>query len=103
MTQSTPHSGSGHLDDAARRRRVRFRAWHRGIKENDLILGTFADAHISELTVSDLDAFEALMEEPDQDVYHWICQTKPVPEAHATPLMDRLQSHTVPARTRLER
>lgn len=104
-TPQTPdqNPSSDTLDDDTRRRRIKFRAWHRGIKENDLILGTFADAHVHELTHDDLLAFEALMEEPDQDVYGWISQTKPVPEAHTTPLMTRLQSHIVPTRTRLER
>jgi len=86
-----------------RRRKIKFRAWHRGIKENDLILGTFADAHINELSDDELAAFEALMEAPDQDVYGWVSNTKPVPDAYATSLMTRLQAHTVPARTRLER
>lgn len=98
MTQTDTHT-----DLETRRRRVRFRAWHRGIKENDLILGSFADAHVDELSVADLDAFEDLMEAPDQDVYGWVSQTKPVPEQYLTPLMTRLQSHTVPVRTRLER
>lgn len=103
MTSNTPSYESSPLDDDARRRRIRFRAWHRGIKENDLILGTFADAHIDELTADDLTDFEQLMEAPDQDVYGWISSTKPVPEEYRTNLMTRLQSHTVPARTRLER
>ncbi len=90
-------------DLETRRRRIRFRAWHRGIKENDLILGSFADAHIDDLSEADLDAFDELMEAPDQDVYSWISQTKPVPDQYVTNLMTRLQSHTVPARTRLER
>ena len=36
--------------DARRRKRLRFRAWHRGIREADLILGPFADAHIDALS-----------------------------------------------------
>lgn len=86
-----------------RRRRIRFRAWHRGTKEMDLILGTFADAHIETLAEPDLAAFEALMEAPEQDAYAWITGKQPVPEAYRSGLMTRLQSHTVPARTRLER
>lgn len=103
MTDNTPSYESSNLDDDARRRRIKFRAWHRGIKENDLILGTFADAYVEELTTDDLTDFEHLMEAPDQDVYGWISNTKPVPDDYKTNLMTRLQSHTVPARTRLER
>ncbi|MEP0070450.1 succinate dehydrogenase assembly factor 2 [Pyruvatibacter sp.] len=103
MTDNTPSYESSNLDDDARRRRIKFRAWHRGIKENDLILGTFADAYVEELTTDDLTDFERLMEAPDQDVYGWISNTKPVPDEYKTNLMTRLKSHIVPQRTRLER
>ena len=101
MTDTTQTSGSDSLDDGARRRRLRFRAWHRGIKENDLIIGTFVDTYINDLSADDIVALEALMEENDQDVYRWICQTKPVPEAHMTPVLRRLQAHIVGTRERM--
>jgi antitoxin CptB len=46
-----------------------YRAWRRGIRETDLILGPFADAHLASLTADQLDAFEALLEQPDQELY----------------------------------
>lgn len=55
-----------------RRRRLRFRSWHRGTKEMDLLLGRFADAALDGLTTRQLDAYEALLREPDPDVYGWI-------------------------------
>ena len=48
-----------------------YRAWRRGIRETDLILGPFADAHLHALTPAQLDLFEALLEEADQDIYDW--------------------------------
>ena len=57
---------------ATRRRRVAFRAWHRGTREMDLILGRFADAHVPALDDPALDRLEALMEEADPDLYNWI-------------------------------
>ena len=51
----------------ARRRRILFRSWHRGIREMDLIMGQFADAHIGELTEAELDVYEQLIEVPDRD------------------------------------
>jgi antitoxin CptB len=54
-----------------RRRRITFRAWHRGMREMDLIFGRFADAEIATLDPAALDAFEALMEEPDPELYKW--------------------------------
>ena len=69
-----------------RRKRLRFRAWHRGTKEMDLIMGKFADAHIGSLDEGDLDRFEALLEEPDDTVYGWIAGREPVPGHLDTPL-----------------
>ncbi|HBM86970.1 MAG: succinate dehydrogenase assembly factor 2 [Parvibaculaceae bacterium] len=73
-----------------RRKRLQFRAWHRGIKEMDLIMGRFADAHIQELDTPDLDLFEALLEEPDDQVYGWIANREPVPDAFNTPIFKRI-------------
>ena len=87
----------------ARRRRVRFRAWHRGTKEMDLILGSFADAHVATMDEADLDSLEALMQAPEQDAYGWITGARPVPPDFDTPLMARLRRHTVPPRGRRER
>ena len=61
-----------------RRRRALFRAWHRGTREMDLLLGPFADAHIAELDDHDLADFEALMEVPDDELYTWIVGRVPV-------------------------
>ncbi len=58
--------------DAVRRRRISFRAWHRGTREMDLIMGRFADAELAGLDGASLDAFEALMEQPDPDLYKWV-------------------------------
>jgi|APFEC2959095171_1045051.scaffolds.fasta_scaffold07144_4 antitoxin CptB len=52
-----------------RRRRVLFRAWHRGTREMDLLLGAFADARLAAMSEAELDAFEALMETPDDLLY----------------------------------
>ena len=58
----TTRSSEG-LDE--RRRRLLFRAWHRGMREMDLILGRFADANIDRLADRELDEFECLMDLPD--------------------------------------
>jgi antitoxin CptB len=87
MTGST-RSSEG-LD--ARRRRMLFRSWHRGIKEMDLIMGRFSDAHIAELSDRELDDYERLMEMRDQEVLSWIDGTAAVPADHDTPLFRRLR------------
>jgi antitoxin CptB len=78
--------------DDARLKRARLRAWRRGFREMDLILGPFADQHVQDLPEEELAAFEALLEEPDQDVYGWIIGREQPPPEHDTPLMKKLQA-----------
>lgn len=73
-----------------RHKRLRFRAWHRGTKEMDLIMGGFADAHIESLSTAELDQFEELMEQADDTVYGWIAGREPVPGEFNTPLFQRI-------------
>ena len=62
-----------------RRRRLRYRAWHRGTKEMDLVLGPFADAHLEGLGTPELDRLETLMDEEDTDLLKWVMGQEPVP------------------------
>ena len=55
-----------------RRKRLRFRSWHRGTKEMDLLMGSFADAHLSGFGREQLDRYEALLDVPEPVVYDWI-------------------------------
>ena len=87
MTGSTRSSDG--LDE--RRRRLLFRAWHRGIREADLILGRFADGHIGELTEAELDAFEHLMEAQEHDLLAWVSGQAAVPPEHDTPMCRRVR------------
>ena len=86
----TTRSSAG-LDE--RRKKLLFRAWHRGTREMDLILGRFADAFIGELSDADLDAFEVLTELPDPDLYNWISGEKPLPREHDTPMVHRVRDY----------
>ena len=82
-----------------RRKKILFRSWHRGIREMDLIMGGFADAHIGTLSEEELDVFEALIEVPDRDLFRWISGEAEVPENYDTPLYRRLKdfhTHTRP-------
>jgi len=74
MSQSVPHP----LD--TRRRKVQYRAWHRGMREMDLIFGKFVDENITTLSESDLDALEVLMEEQDRDIFMWLTGEASVPD-----------------------
>ena len=68
-------------DIAMRRKRLRYRAWHRGTKEMDLILGPFADAHTEAMDAADLDRLEALMNEEDPPLLKWVMGQE-TPPAH---------------------
>ncbi|MGO9672994.1 MAG: succinate dehydrogenase assembly factor 2 [Methylocella sp.] len=73
-----------------RRRRIKFRAWHRGMLETDLLLGRFADAEVENLSESELDDFEALLEAIDRDVFAWATGETKTPEAYDTLLFRRI-------------
>ena len=77
--------------DDTRLKRLRFRAWHRGFLEADLILGPFADKHAQDLTPAELDEFERLLEQPDQDLYEWIVERRPTPPEFDGAMMARLK------------
>jgi antitoxin CptB len=66
--------------DETRLKKIRLRAWRRGFREADLILGPFADFHCPKMTPAQIDAFEALMEEADQDIYDWYLGKTPLPD-----------------------
>lgn len=69
--------------DDVRLKRLRFRAWHRGFREADLILGPFADSHAQHLEPDQLDMFERLLEQHDHDIYDWIAGRAPPPRDFA--------------------
>jgi antitoxin CptB len=76
-----------------RRRKLLFRAWHRGMREMDLILGGFADTALMQLTEAEMAEFERLMECPDRAVLAWITGEEAVPAVHDGPLFRRLQNY----------
>lgn len=59
-------------DIAVRRKKLRYRAWHRGTREMDLVLGPFADAHTEAMDAAGLDRLEALMSEEDPPLLTWV-------------------------------
>jgi antitoxin CptB len=65
--------------DDTRLRQVKYRAWRRGFREADLILGPFADSHAENLNPDQLEAFERLLDQPDPDLYAWIVEQAPTP------------------------
>lgn len=75
----------------ARRRRLLYRAWHRGMRETDLIMGRFADATIEQLAAAELADFEQLMDVPDRELLAWVTGEADVPPNYDTALFRRLR------------
>lgn len=69
----------------SRRRRLLFRATHRGTQETDILLGGYVAARIAAMDGTELDALEAVMELPDVDLADWLTGRRPIPpgEHHA--------------------
>lgn len=74
-----------------RRRRLLFRATHRGTFENDLMIGGFVRAHLDSLTEADLDALEMVMDMPDTDLADWLTGREPIPPEEETPMLRRMR------------
>ncbi len=80
---------SAGLDE--RRRRMLFRAWRRGMREMDLVMGSFADANLPTMSEVELDEFERLLDAPDPELLGWITGETAIPAAFDTPLFARLR------------
>ena len=81
-------AGAGE-DRATRLRRLAMRASRRGIKEMDVILGPWAAENLAALDADDLDRFEALLGENDQDLLRWVTGQAKAPAA-LSPLLSRI-------------
>ena len=75
-----------------RRRRLKFRLWHRGIREMDLVLGGFADAELAGLNESDLAEVEGWLDIPDQQMFAWVNGAETAPSEVDTILFRKLRS-----------
>lgn len=73
-------------------KRLRYRSWHRGIKEMDIILGQFADAHLRDLTAVELDEYESILSHNDHQLYGWITGRIETPEEVDSILFQRIAS-----------
>lgn len=70
-----------------RRRRILFRATHRGTYENDILVGGFVRSRIAGFSDADLDALEAVMDHPDVLLADWLTGRQPIPQAHDCPML----------------
>lgn len=75
------------MDRETRLKRLRFRAWHRGTKEADLLIGGFFDTYSESWDEAEIDWFEILLGEEDVEIMAWAIGTMPVPERYQGPMM----------------
>lgn len=68
------------MDREIQRKRLKYRATHRGTKEADAIIGGFVTANIQDLSNNQLDALEAFLDCPDPDISDWLRGASPKPE-----------------------
>ena len=79
------------MDRDIRLKRLRFRAWHRGTKEADLMVGGFFDTCATTWNDEEIAWFERLMDEEDVDIMGWAIGTIPVPARWIGPMMERMR------------
>lgn len=88
----------------ARRRRILFRAWRRGMREMDLLMGSFADAELPTMSKADVDELEGLLDSPDPMVLGWLTGEEPTPAEVETELFARLRlAHSAALRREKDR
>jgi antitoxin CptB len=73
-----------------RKRKARFRAWHRGMREADLVIGGFADRELGKFDEGQLELFESLLGESDGDIVKWITGEMPVPPHQDNEIVRRM-------------
>ena len=83
------------LDLETRRKRLLYRSVYRGNKENDILLGQFARAHIAELSTDELDQYERLLARGDNELFDWITGQVEIPPEADSPVLQRLKAFRV--------
>ena len=70
------------------RKRLKWRATHRGIKEMDILIGGYAEAHLPSMSESQLEEFAIILEIPDQELLAWATRQEPIAVQHQSALLD---------------
>ncbi|MDB5477513.1 MAG: succinate dehydrogenase assembly factor 2 [Alphaproteobacteria bacterium] len=83
----------------ARHKKLLFRAWHRGTREADLLVGRFAEQYLPHFSEDQLDLFEELLDENDPDIFDWVTGKAALPVLPIQPLiMQMIEFYKVPER-----
>ncbi|MBI3441493.1 MAG: succinate dehydrogenase assembly factor 2 [Proteobacteria bacterium] len=82
MPQETPE---GNI--SIKRKQLIFRSWHRGTREIDLLLGTFAEVHVPKFDGQQLTIYDRFLNNSDPDIFNWLTGQEPVPPAEDNDVM----------------
>jgi antitoxin CptB len=92
---SPPHADAQPAHDEIRRKRIKIRAWRRGMRELDILIGGFVDVRLEMLTHAEIDALEELLNLPDTQLLSWLCGgSLPPPEYDCDILHQIIAFHT---------
>ena len=83
-----------------RRRRILYRATHRGTYENDLLIGGYVRRHIASMTDSQMDALETVMDLPDADLADWLTGRRPIPHDVDSPTLQAIRAFALAPESR---
>lgn len=86
---------TGDTDLETRRKRLLYRSTYRGNKENDILLGQFARAHLGEFGAAELDEYERLLSVGDNDIYDWVSGKVEVPADQDSAVVRKLLAFRV--------
>jgi antitoxin CptB len=73
-----------------RRRRIKIRAWRRGMREMDILMGGFVDARLETLGAGEIDELEELLDLPDDELFRWLSGATPPPPERDTELLRKI-------------
>jgi antitoxin CptB len=85
MTDNPAPAGASSGD--IRRKRVKIRAWRRGMREMDILMGGFVDARLDDLSDAEIAELESLLDLPDDELFRWLSGAEPAPPERDTPLL----------------
>lgn len=78
-----------------KRKRLIFRSWHRGTREMDLLLGSFADKHVPFFNEQQLGEYDDLLKENDPDLYNWYTRREDPPQTLNTSVLKAFLKHEI--------
>lgn len=80
------------MDLDVRRRQLGFRAWHRGTREADILVGRFAESYLPNASADEVETFAALLDENDPDIYDWVTGKTALPAEMPVPLQSLVRT-----------